>query len=327
MAAVQKTPSQFNWNKSQEHLAKMTGKRELSHVGGDKKNVGGVRLSGAIKQWESSEPSKNRMIYYLPLRIAGTPEDVATTLTYAGYQKNDIDTVLADSITKDNYQTTKKAEYEAELEAIKVYKAEEAAKPKLPLSSYVFLEQQIVKGESKIVPNSGGKAATAGTKGGKKKSLAERITALKRDANGQFAEFLDVSGLDVNTGANVRKTAKIPKGKAGVSNIPFITNNIDKYTAAIELVYGKDTLNQLVNEINQVRAALTKAPATLPTANTNLPPIPAPTTSASVVPGASIAPAPSLVPTVASPSRPVQTMGGAGLPSIPALSNLLSGSG
>ena len=138
----------------------------------------------------------------------------------------------------------------------------------------------------------------------------------------------------MNTGKGVRtiaapKTAK--SGKFGTARVPIVSNDVGKYVRAIELAYGGDGAANYAQDIQVVRQALSNAglPAAAVPLPTTAPRVPSPVrTAASVaVPGANLAPAPQFaeVPQIASPGtrRGTATQGGAGLPQIPPIANLL----
>src|SRR5258708_6300190 len=77
--------------------------------GGDK--TSSRLLSGATRFWFSNDPEESNSVFNLTYRITGTPEHIASSLRYVGYSEAQIQEAIADSITKDNYLTTKKEAY------------------------------------------------------------------------------------------------------------------------------------------------------------------------------------------------------------------------
>ena len=74
-------------------------------------------LSGAERSWSNSSSDRNKMIFVLPLRICGTPEEIMKFLQFSesSYTEIQIDKFLKHAITKDNYKTSKRTEYEIEI--------------------------------------------------------------------------------------------------------------------------------------------------------------------------------------------------------------------
>ena len=100
-------------------------------------NVGGVRfstrlLSGATRSWTSDDLDEQKRIFNLDCRITGTPKNVTTTLKLHGVEDSQITKILENSITKDNYQSTKKTEYLEEIERHKNSKLNSLDKKEIP---------------------------------------------------------------------------------------------------------------------------------------------------------------------------------------------------
>jgi len=84
-------------------------------------SVGSVRfstrfLSGATRSWTSDNLDEQNRIFNLAYRITGTQQNISTTLKEHGYSDSQIVQAIENSITKDNYESTKKIEYLEELE-------------------------------------------------------------------------------------------------------------------------------------------------------------------------------------------------------------------
>lgn len=78
-------------------------------------------LSTSIISWTSNDLNEQKRIFNLDCRITGTPKNVATTLKLHGLPDTHISKVLENSITKENYNCSKKIEYLEELERRKIY--------------------------------------------------------------------------------------------------------------------------------------------------------------------------------------------------------------
>jgi hypothetical protein len=236
----------------------------------------------------------------------------------------DIQNVLATAITGDNYDNSAAAIYNEEIARHEALKGN-----KQPTEGYDFgqilwfgknIKTAVIQtkaGEQKGVVTGAGRAGAG-------ESLAEKIAKLP------VGKVLDVSNMDINTGKGVRtvaapKTAK--SGKYGTARVPIISNDVDRYVRAIRLAYGPDGETAYAADIAVVRQALSGAGQPAVFAAATIAPVPvARVPSPARVPGATLAPVPvftaggAAVPRIASPT--VRTMGGAGLPAIPALGAL-----
>ena len=88
--------------------------RQFARVG--RENLTRVNLSVASHFWIYN-PELNMIVFILPLRICGTPDDIRKTLRSIEppYSEDEINNHLKDAITKDNYQTTKADDYNKEI--------------------------------------------------------------------------------------------------------------------------------------------------------------------------------------------------------------------
>lgn len=89
-------------------------------------NISNRLLLGAPRAWNNPNSEENMVIFILPLRITGTPENIKKALKLAQppYGEEEINSYIKDAITKDNYQTTKSEEYITEIDAYKKMKTE-----------------------------------------------------------------------------------------------------------------------------------------------------------------------------------------------------------
>lgn len=311
-------PAGFRW--TQDAAQKAADKGLFLRVGGPQ--VTRRFLSGAKRSWASADENENRAIFHPTYRITGTPEAVRTALQYAGLDAAAIQNVLATAITGDNYDKAGAQAYNAE-----IARHEELKGNKQPTEGYDFgqilwfgknIKSAVIQtkaGEQKGVVTGAGRAGAG-------ESLSEKIGKLPA------GKVLDVSNMDINTGKGVRtvaapKTAK--SGKYGTARVPIISNDIDRYVRAIRLAYGADAETTFANDIAVVRQALSGGQPPV-FAGATVAPLVTRAPSPTRVPGATLAPVPvftatgAAVPRIASPT--VRTMGGAGLPAIPALGAL-----
>lgn len=306
-------PAGFRW--TTEAATAAAEKGSFLRVGGD--TVTRRTLSGAKKSWARDKPEENRSIFLLEHRITGTPENVRTALQYAGFSEDEINRAIANAITAENYQTTKAADYDAELAR---YAATRRTKPAVEGYDYeqiLWFGQNIKSAQIGTKTGEARGAVAVGGRAGPTESLADKIRKLGAD------KVLDVSNMDVNTGKGVRtvptpKTAK--SGKFGTKRVPIISNNIDKYVRALELAYGADARTQFAQDIQQVSNALMGPGAPVPVQGGQTVPMPRAPSPARPV-GATVAPAPTFQPPRVTTPR-VGTMGGAGLAEIPPIAPL-----
>jgi hypothetical protein len=89
--------------------------KSFARVG--RENITRIHLSAASHFWIYN-PELNMIVFILPLRICGTPDDIRKTLRSVEppYSEEEINNYLKDAITKDNYQTTKADDYNKEID-------------------------------------------------------------------------------------------------------------------------------------------------------------------------------------------------------------------
>lgn len=317
---VNVVPQGFKW--SPELANRANEKGQFIRVGGTKQTTKRF-LSGAPRRWASADPEENQTIFHTGYRITGTPQNVRLALQYAGIDNATIDQVLASSITRDNYTTTKAAEFQQEVENAHRLKGNKPAVEGYSWDQIIWFWKQL---PGAIVGTKSGeqRGAIGGQgRGGTTQSLGEKIRNLKKD------QVIDVSNIDPRTGKGAR-TVNRPKtnksGKLGTKTpgVPIISNNLDNYIRAIELIYGPDGLQAYAGDIQAVRDELNRK------FNPGLvgarPPSPrggvaAPATV--FTPGAVLAPQPTFRPASPRAVAPVTTVGGGGLAQIPPITNLL----
>jgi len=320
LPAINVVPAGFRW--SVDAGTKAGAKGAFLRVGGQQ--VTRRYLSGSKRSWANVDPAENQTVFHTGYRITGTPENIQTALRYAGLGDDQIAAILGSVITRDNWQTTMADEYAREIALRAALKeAKPATEGGYDWTQIMWFAQNL---KTAVIATKTGEqkgAVTSPGRAGAGESLSDKVKKLAA------GKVLDVSNMDINTGKGVRtvaapKTAK--SGKFGTGRVPIISNDINKYIRAIQLAYGADQEGTYAADIQVVRQAITNAgapgvlapvmPGTMAPVRTASPPR---------VAGATIAPAPvftAAVPQVASPPR-VGTVGGTGLPGIPALGGLL----
>ena len=323
MTAVS-VPAGFRW--SPEDVKRQQERNGFIRVGtlrttrtGANANAKPVRaLSGAIKKWNSADPEEQNAIFNLQYRITGTPENIRTALAYANVPPAEIERVIAESITRDNFATTQLAAYNAELAAHKSHKTTGAKVRSYTISDLVWFANNLpnAKVVSTRAAGAAGAAPAGRAAGGGRRTLAGAYNAA---AQSPTPKYIDVSGIDDTTGVGYKTLTKAPRGVIGVTTLPIVSRSFDKYVRALELIFGAGAREQFAAEIEAVRQqAVPQRPAAaaggFPTAfAAPAAPLAQGFPVAEARPGAALAPAPVLraagapVPAAASPLR---TMGG-----------------
>jgi hypothetical protein len=323
-AATQLTtiPTGLKWSTKSAQTAAEKGK--YVRVDPSRKTTGERTISNAVKYWESTDPAENNDIFLkfeitdaagnnVPVTITGRSEDVRQALLNAKFDASTVDQLLQRAITKQNYQTSMKAQYDQE-----IARSEELKKrAKNTTTAYSFDNILWFAANLKNATygtdggsSKGASVTSPSRRGGGRESLADRVQKLDADS------VLDVSNYDIAAGTGARKT-KQPgptSSKIGIQGIPIVSNNYDKYVAALKSVYGDAVESQYAAQLAQLRQALSakSAPAATSAAPvpTGVPPPGAPAPQAQApLPGAQLAPPPSVA--------PVPSQGGGNFAAIP----------
>ena len=205
-------------------------------------------LSGASRNWESSDPAENRIIYNLEYRIAGLPEDVRASLKLtAQLSSSKLDEIIKDSLSKDNYQTTKHGEYCALVNDIKDVDTSDS----LNLAQQ-FAEQLGTTSTITTVTNTG----IIMPQKGPQRTFVNRY--LRAESEGLV---LDVSTFDKEkfTGAVKRPKPKDYNRENPIfydAGLALASSNIQTYKDAVEALYGSNGLIAYKSQIAAVEKAI-----------------------------------------------------------------------
>jgi hypothetical protein len=254
-APVTQKATKLQWSPDRMDELRQAGL--FAHVGGDRAKTS--RLSGAFfYKWGAEEPEA---IFNTQYRISGrNPQVVYEALLAANYSPADARRIVDDSVSATNYQTTKKKEYEAELNyrkgMPKAKKAPVEGGYEIPEILW-FAEQLKEKGRVRIEQkvNSGKKAVAQPGRAQAGQSFADKLVAVPE------GKVLDVSGMDLlsKNGAGSR-TIPVPgakSGKVGAPGIPkLVSNKVEAYRRAVQLAYGDQGLVDHANDIAHVEVAL-----------------------------------------------------------------------
>ena len=80
-------------------------------------SAGNLCLSGAPKRWASKDHEND--VYISGLRMTGSREAVTSAMTQAGYSPEQVQQWLTSAFTRENYNTSRKADYDTEVASAK----------------------------------------------------------------------------------------------------------------------------------------------------------------------------------------------------------------
>lgn len=321
-AQLTTVPAGLKWSTKSAQTAAEKGK--YIRVDSGKKTTGERTISNAETYWQSTDPLENNDIFLrfeitdaagnnVPVSITGRQDDVRQALEYAKFDANTVNQLLQRAITKNNYQSSMKAQYDQDVSRAKALKE----RAKTATTAYTFDNILWFGANLKNATYGTDAGASKGSavtspsrRGGGRESLGDRIQKLDAES------VIDVSNYDVANGTGARKVKKPgpTSSKIGIQGIPIVSNNYDKYVAAFKSVYGDAVESQYAPQLAQLRQALSakSAPAATTAAPvpTGVPPPGAPAPQPQVpVPGAQLAPPPTVA--------PVPSQGGANFATIP----------
>ena len=137
-------------------------------------------LSGAPSRWKKSE---NRGDIYVPdFRVAGRVEDLTEALRNTGTDESDIQDALSRAYTADNFDTTMKAEFDAEVDLYRDAKKKKGkVAPEFTLDDLEYIVAHV--SSAKRVSRSDARSPCSPT--GKTDATAPAPKAAKRGGGGQ----------------------------------------------------------------------------------------------------------------------------------------------
>lgn len=275
-------------------------------------------LSGAKRSWTNPDPAEHNTIFQTDYRITGTPENIRLALESASVPADTIAQVIASSITRDNWNTTMAGVYENEIRSRDALKGTKPVAEGYEWPQILWFAQNI---KSAVVASKGEHRGTVASPGRARagESLADKLQKLGPD------KVIDVSNM-VNDAGKGARTVPRPKtnksGKIGnfVRNVNIISNNLNNYIRALQIIYGPDAEVTYAPEIEFVRNSLSAQPAL---AVAPVAPVPFATrASPPRAVGATLAPPAVFTTAVPAVASPLGTIGGGALPALPLLSQL-----
>ena len=204
---------------------------------GDKS--GHLLLSGAPGRWKKVETSTD--VYVPSLRVAGNPALIRQMFIALGYAAGDVDARLAEAYNSQNYQTSKKAQFDAETAAYKSFKDQKDAVkvatggPTVTLADLEYLVAELGKATTVARAATSPRAAAASPRGagrgvGRVQPLAKRLA--EAVAKGKV---LDVSKMDAAKGTGIKMIAHPGQNskKVGVDGLAIVSSVPATYAAAV----------------------------------------------------------------------------------------------
>jgi hypothetical protein len=223
------------------------------------KSASYIKISGAVAAWSGKGKNDKSDFVYLPQqRLAGTPDDIRTILRdyrihskeagHADYTDDTIEDLLENqAISADNYQSTMKAEYKAEMDALKEFQnsAKTERAEMAPNADVMLLMSTHLTGEkgpviSKLYPNGKLVSGVSVVAAKRKVESAEDklVTKLKKaEAAGKVVDVTNLGkdGKAQFVGVDGTPTSHQPKNHYYIAGIPIQSNDYDNYVLAVRL--------------------------------------------------------------------------------------------
>jgi hypothetical protein len=242
---------------TQEMADKAREDKIYLRVGG-KKVATRVLGSAPRTSWSKVDnPDEANSIFVPKFRITGTEENVVEALSKANISNEEIKEALRAKITKENYTNTMDEVFKKESDEHKPIKKE---KPDgYPEQILNELARSIKAKQYKIVPK--GEPATRNALHTRGESLKTKIQKIMEE---NAEKVVDVSGIDQMTGVGYHITNQ-PKsfksGKYWVDGLPLMSNSLDKYLSAIQIIFGETGETTYAQEIIKFKELLRTRPA------------------------------------------------------------------
>jgi len=229
MAQVQVVSKGMKW--SQEAAAKAKANHQYIKIGA---KSGNLLLSGAPGRWKKPETVGD--VYVPSLRVAGNPAVIQQVLVGLGFPSTDVDRHLAVRYDANNYNTTMKANFDAEVAQYKAHKAQRdavrkaAGGPEVTLADLQYFVDQLQSAQVAARTTTGSPRAASPGRASRVRDLAKRLT----DAAAK-GKVLDVSKMDPvkKTGIKMINPVGASSKKYGVPGLALVSNNPQLYALAV----------------------------------------------------------------------------------------------
>jgi hypothetical protein len=263
------TPSGLAWTTEKSNNARDIGMFLFVN------DVPGSRLTkrsitGAEAKWKSQNPQEYSIVFIPEFSIAGTPSSIRAALLSASYSPAQVEAAIASGINRSNFQSGQAAAYQAAIARYDSLKPKKAKAAPAPFSTAQLVALADPRNPYEVVKlvtirrDAAGNVIAAGATPSRKapaqrKTLQQRVDALPA------GKYLNVSEIKVDEKGNVTgtRTIDIPKGtgaraggKVGVKELPVVSNNLESYILALELLYGSGARQQYAAWIASVQAQL-----------------------------------------------------------------------
>lgn len=205
-----------------------------------------------------------QILFQTGYRIAGTPEDITNNLKASGTSDEDINALIASSITSSNYYNTMKEIYDSEVKSYKSWK-KSVLKSNINSEGFTLLNLTSTVNPSRLklteLP-----VIEKVKRRGKVKPLLTKISELTE------GKVINVSGI-LSDGSNT-KSMPAPKPGArtkfvGTDNLPIVSDNVDSYILAVSMLPGG--VDQYQNDIELVKQLLGQKQTSSPKSSSSSP--------------------------------------------------------
>lgn len=258
-------PSGLNW--TPERAKQLAVKHRFMHVSSKQDYQPTPRtITGAVKGWNKVEDTSTHDIFIInstdgktPIRLTGTPNDVASALGYAGFDQYKVNDLWINAITSSNYNTTHSELYDSEKDAYNKLVGNKNPNDVVSALSHadiMFIAANL-NGAVKInkrglpleVAGNSGPAPKVATN--RTKTLHDKYHSLKD------GKILDLSSYNIqrNIGGKPVNDAAKPRGgkvRAPSMGLRLLTDSGDKFEHAIKEIFGEEGLTQYAEDIQAV---------------------------------------------------------------------------
>ena len=207
-----------------------------------------VSITDAQRLWMLNP----NIVFQTGYRIAGTEPDITAALTPLGISAENIEDLMASSITSTNYDTTMSQVYFEELESYNAWRRSvlkaNVDSPGVKLFDIMAAINPDVVAKAKAT----GQAKTLGVankttkgRGRNVKSLSQKLAELDQ------GKVLDVSGINPDGSGTKSIPPPVRVRKYGSPNLPMVSADLDHYITAINMLPGGQ--ERYAADINYVR--------------------------------------------------------------------------
>lgn len=235
---VKQVPLNMKWSDAEAKKAAS----EYRYISvGTGKTTGRRTLAAAQASWK--KPGHEDEIWLPDVRVVGPRDKVREVLEIWGFAQDQIDEIMGNAITRDNYETSMKDEVEQEISGYNRIAQEKKqskkanAEPTMDLKAIPVMAKMLRNGKVREVSDaSQATGEKRQTRSGKIKTLQERLAELRDN------EVVDVSKMEDN--GKGAKNIPIPRAdskssrKGPFGDLQIVSTNLERYLKAVELLGG-----------------------------------------------------------------------------------------